>query len=124
MIQRLITRTLAVGLVGSLMLFSLACSSSDPVPDEEVAEAPEPAEDRPVVLYQYQFQPSSISVAPGTTVVFQNQDPESHNVNIPALDVDQNIEPNDEWSYTFDTEGDFAVGNRFSEGMKLDLTVE
>lgn len=124
MIQRLIIRTLALSLVASLMAFSFACSSSDDVPDEEVAEQPSEPEDRPVVLYQYQFQPGSMTIATGTSITFQNQDPESHNVNIPALNVDENIEPNQEWTYTFDTEGEFAVGNRFSEGMQLDLTVE
>lgn len=124
MFQRIIARTLVLAMLSSLMLFGLACGGSDPAPDESVAETPEPPRDRSVVLYQYRFQPASLTVPVGTKVTFRNQDPEAHNINIPALDVDQSVQPNQEWSYTFDTEGEFAVGNRFSDGMKFDLTVE
>lgn len=114
-----------VALISSLILFSLACGGSDPVPDESVAEAPEAEQQsQRVVMYQYRFNPTSLEVSSGTEVIFQNRDPEPHNINIPALDVDQNIEPNQEWSYTFDTAGEFAVGNRFSDGMRLDVTVD
>ena len=124
MLERLTAKLLIVGLIGSLTLFSFACGGSDTVPDE-TPSADEPAqEESSVVMYQYRFNPNSLEVRPGTTIVFENRDPESHNISIPALDVDQNIEPNQDWTYTFDTEGEFAVGNRFSDGMKLDLVVE
>ena len=123
MLQRLVFIVTTVALAGSLAAFSVACGGSDPVPDEEVAEQPA-QQDQSVVLYQYRFQPASLEVSSGTTVTFQNRDPESHNISIPALNVDENLEPNEEWSYTFDTQGEFAVGNRFSDGMKLDLVVD
>ena len=125
MFHRFISRTLVAGLIGSLMLFTLACSSSDDtVPDEEVVEDTLEPEDQSVVLYQYRFNPNSLEVVAGAQVTFENRDPEAHNINIPALDIDESIDPNEEWTYTFDTQGEFAVGNRFSEGMQLDLTVE
>ena len=123
MMKRLITRVLAIGLVGSLMVFSIACSSSETVPDEQVTEDDLEAQEQSVVLYNYRFNPNSIEVSAGTTLTFENQDPEAHNISIPALNIDQNIDPNDEWSMTLDTVGEFAVGNRFDDGMQLDLHV-
>ena len=114
----------ALILIASLALFALACGgSSSTVPDQPVTEA-QPQQSRTIVLYQYRFNPNTISVPAGTTIIFQNRDPESHNLNIPALNIDQNIEPNQEWSYTFSTRGEFAVGNRFSDGMRLDIVVQ
>lgn len=123
MVHRTIFRLLAAGLIAAFTAFAVACGGSDPAPDEPVqAEAPQ--QEKTVVLYQYRFNPNTIQVSPGTRVVFENRDPEVHNISIPALNVDQNIEPNQEWVYTFDTQGEFAIGNRMSDGMKLDLTVE
>ncbi len=124
MVARLASRFVILALLGLMASFAVACSSSETVPDDPVAEAEMEQEERSVVLYQYRFNPNSLTVRPGTTVTFENRDPEAHNINIPALDIDQNVDPNDEWSHTFDVEGDFAVGNRFSDGMKLDLYVE
>lgn len=123
MMKRLITRVLAIGMIASLMAFSVACSSSETVPDEEVTEGDLEEQEQLVVLYNYRFNPNSVEATVGSTLTFENQDPESHNINIPALDIDENIEPNQEWSVTLDTVGEFAVGNRFSDGMQLDLYV-
>ncbi len=121
MSYRSIARIAALSLLFSLMAMNLACRSSEPAPDETVTQAPQ--ETRTVVLYQYQFNPNSLTVSAGTTVTFQNRDTERHNINIPALNVDQNIDANGEWSYTFATSGEFAVTNRFQDGMRLNLTV-
>ncbi len=123
MFKHLVSRITALGLATSFVLFALACGGSDPVPDEQATET-QAQESRTVVMYQYRFNPTSVTVAAGTTITFQNRDPEAHNLNIPALNVDHNVDPNQEWSYTFDTRGEFAVGNRFSDGMKLDVTVQ
>lgn len=117
-------RLSAFALIASLALFALACGGSgSAVPDQPATES-QPQQARTVVLYQYRFNPASLSVPAGTTITFQNRDPESHNLNIPALNIDQNIEPNQEWSHTFSTRGEFAVSNRFSDGMRLDITVQ
>lgn len=126
MFQHYFSRTIALGLVGTLMLFTVACSSSsdEEVPDEQVVEETLEQEDQSIVLYQYRFNPNAMEISSGTTVIFENRDPEAHNINIPALDIDENLEPNAEWEYTFDTQGEFAVGNRFSDGMQLNLVVQ
>ena len=121
---RTISRIVAVGLIALSVGFATACGGgSDSVPDEP-ATSDAPQEEKTVVLYQYRFNPSSLEIPSGTKVIFENRDPEVHNVNIPALNIDQNIQPNETWEYTFDTQGEFAVSNRMSEGMRLDLVVQ
>lgn len=123
MVQRSTHKIATLAILGLLLLFASACSKKTDVPDETVAETPV-QETKTVVLYQYRFNPTSLNVSAGTNVVFQNRDPEPHNINIPALNVDQNIQPNHEWTYTFDTRGEFAVGSRFTDTMKLSVTVQ
>lgn len=119
------TRFTALAIALSFALFAFACGGSgSSVPDEQPTQQAQPQETRTVVMYQYRFNPNSLTIPAGTTVVFQNRDPEAHNVNIPALNVDQNVGPNAEWSHTFSTRGEFAVGNRFSDGMRLDINVQ
>ncbi len=123
MMKRLITRVLAISCISSLLVLSVACSSSEPVPDEQITEDDLQAEEQRVVIYNFRFNPNSVDLPLGSTVIFENQDPEAHNINIPALNVDQNLQPGQTWELTLDTVGDFAVGNRFSDGMMLDLYV-
>lgn len=67
-----------------------------------------------VIIYSYKFNPNTLTVPAGTTVVFQNKDPERHNVNIASLNIDQMINPNGKWSYTFASTGTFKVTNRLA----------
>lgn len=101
----------------------IGCGTTDTVPDQPVTPQGS-EEDRTIVLYQYRFNPNSLHVEEGTTVVFENRDPETHNVTIAALNINEDIAPNETFSHTFETRGEFAVGNRNSDGMRLDLTVE
>ena len=121
-LQRLFVSLVVVVAAGGLCTIA-ACGSPDTVPDEPLTD--QAAEDeRTIVLYQYRFNPNQLQIEQGTTVVFENRDPETHNINIPALNIDRDIEPEERWTYTFDTEGEFAVSNRESERMRMDLDVE
>ena len=114
------------------VLFGIgACSknkSSDSQPttsDQAQEEKTEKAQGKTVVLYEYRFNPNTLTVSKGTKVTFKNKDQEVHNVKIAALDVDQNIEPGKSWSYKFKTTGEFAVENRMAEKqMKMTIVVE
>lgn len=101
-------------------------SDSQPTGDREAKkEQQEKKQGKTVTLYQYRFNPNSLTVSKGTKVTFKNKDQEVHNVKIAALDVDQNIKPNKEWSYTFQSTGEFAVENRMVEKpMKMTIVVE
>ena len=124
--SKIMTRTSALVVMVLLALTAVACGGGNqPVPDQPAAkEAPAP-KDRSVVLYQYKFNPNTLTIPAGTKVTFKNKDPERHNINIAALNVDENLDPNQTFTYTFDTRGEFAVSNRFANNpMKLTIIVE
>ncbi len=78
-----------------------------------------------VSLFSYRFNPNSLSVRAGTTVVFENRDPEQHNVRILALGIDEFIDPQQSWSYVFTTQGEFLIENSLSTNdMKATIIVE
>lgn len=112
---------LALSLVASL--FVVACGGSD-TPADSTPTQTAPQEQR-VTMQGYQFNPNTVSIAAGTTVVFENKDPERHNVTISALGIDQMVDPGQSWSYTFTTTGEFAVQNRLAtNGMAATITVQ
>ena len=128
MTLRLLTVFAALGLVFGLTSCSKKQTKSDEEPTaEKSAEKKEDAQKKKksVILYQYRFQPNTLTVKKGTTVEFMNKDQEKHNVKIAALDVDKNLEPGKKFSHTFKTTGEFAVENRLSEkSMKMTIVVE
>lgn len=121
-----ITRVMLISLV-FVALGTTACKKKQQVPDQPAqtgTTAPAP-QTKEVMLYQYRFNPNTLSVPVGTTVKFQNKDPEQHNVRIAALNIDQMIASGESWSYTFDTKGEFAVDNRLATNpMSMTISVE
>lgn len=103
--------------------FVAACGGKDTPADTTPTDtAPQEVE---IVLFQFKFQPNTVTIPQGTTVVFKNRDQERHNVRIAALNVDENVEPNGTFSYTFSTTGEFAVDNRFSnQPMQATIVVQ
>ena len=110
--SKIMRTVLMLAVVASFSLIA-ACGGSDPVPAGGGTAAPA-AQTKKVVLWQYRFNPASLTVSAGDTVQFENKDPEPHNVSIAALNVDQNIEPGATWSYTFNAAGEYSVGNRLA----------
>lgn len=106
-------------IIGIALSSTMGCGKKeDKAPVEQVATAT-------IKLASYKFNPTTITITAGTIVTFMNDDPEVHNVRIPALGIDQNIEPGASWDYTFDTAGEFAVDNRMTENpMKATIVVE
>ena len=122
-----ITRMLGLGAILFLVSFAVACGGGDEatVADEPITETAVTPEAKRMVLFQYRFNPNTLTIPAGTTVTFANKDPERHNVRIAALNVDEMIEPNSEWSYTFNTTGEFAVDNRLATNpMNATIVVE
>ncbi len=127
--MRIITKKLLVfGLLAAVFsMGAIACGGGEEEKkeDETVAEEPAEAEMREVELYQYRFNPNQLTISQGTEVVFVNKDPDRHNVNIPALNIDENLPAGESFSHTFETTGEFAVSNRFaSSPMKMEIVVE
>lgn len=96
----------------------MACSSGDDAvaDDQNVAEQTGAAEvqTKTVTLYNYKFNPASLTVPVGTVIKFSNKDPDQHNVSIAALNVDQTLAAGESFELAFDTAGEFAVSNRFA----------
>ncbi len=85
------------------------------------AEAPKTVS---VVLYDYKFNPNSRAVPVGTTVVFQNKDPEQHNVSIVSLNIDEMLKTNEAVEVTFNQPGTYKVTNRTSRNpMQMTIVV-
>ncbi len=124
MSKTLVGRIVTLCVIGSFALTAVACGGKDQVPDSNVQQGSNAPKDRSVVMYQFKFNPNTLTVPAGTTVTFSNKDPEAHNINIPALNVDHSVEPNQSWSHTFTTTGEFAVGNRFTQSMSMTLIVQ
>lgn len=116
-------KNIALGLILVATTFAVACGGSDPAPDADTTQAAPESKD--VNLFGYKFNPNSLTVPAGTTVVFNNKDPENHNVTISALGIDEVIEPGQSFSFTFTTTGEFAVSNRLvSNPMSATITVQ
>jgi plastocyanin len=124
--MKALTRTMMLALVCSALAFTTACKKKQQeVPDQPVTESAPAPQKKEVALYQYRFNPNTLTVPVGTTVVFKNKDPERHNVRIAALNIDQMIDAGQSWNYKFDTKGEFAVDNRLATNpMSMTIVVE
>ncbi|KUG20199.1 copper binding protein, plastocyanin/azurin family [hydrocarbon metagenome] len=71
------------------------------------------------------YQPASITVAPGTTVVWTNQDPEDHTVTSTDGTFDSGtIAPGGEFEYTFTEEGTYEYYCTLHPSMTGTVVVE
>lgn len=124
--RSMMTRSLLMLLTFALLAPLTACGGSGPAPDNYPTERPvnNAPRAKSLVIYNYQFNPNTLTIAVGTTVVFQNKDPEQHNVTIQQLGVDQNLKPNTEFSYTFNQPGTYTVNNRLANSpMRATIVV-
>ena len=119
------SKLMMLALVFCALGLSTGCKKKQEVPDQPVTEEAPAPQQKEVALYQYRFNPNTLTVPAGTTVVFKNKDPERHNVRIAALNIDQMVEAGESWSYTFETTGEFAVDNRLATNpMSMTIVVE
>ncbi len=110
-------------ILGLSLSMTVGCGGGDKAADAAPTE--QAAATATIKLSGYKFNPNTISITAGTIVTFMNEDPEVHNVRIPALNIDENIEPGASWTYTFATAGEFAVDNRMTESpMQATITVQ
>jgi plastocyanin len=113
--RSMMTRSLLMLVILALVAPLTACGGSDPVPDNYPTDnTPAAPRAKSLVIYNYAFNPNTLTIPVGTTVIFQNKDPEQHNITIQALGVDQTLKPNTEFSYTFNAAGTYTVNNRIS----------
>ena len=126
--KKLFSKMLIAAVLAVFALGATACGGSK----KQTKSTPAPAasktpqqQTKKVVLYQYRFNPNTLSISKGTKVVFTNKDPDTHNVNIPALNVDHTLKAGAKFSHTFSTTGEFAVSDRMSTNpMKMTIVVK
>jgi plastocyanin len=75
-----------------------------------LAATPALAQDAPTVSMQsYSFQPTELHVAPGATVVWNNDDSMGHTVTADDGSFDSgNVDPGGTWTTTFDAPGTYS----------------
>ena len=126
--RRKVVRMMAICAALGLVVGLGACKKKQTKKDKKPTESQKKKKKKKkktVILYQYRFQPNTLTIKKGTTVEFFNKDQEKHNVKIAALDIDKNLEPGKRFKHTFETKGEFAVENRLSEkSMKMTIVVE
>ena len=107
----------------------LSCASAPSTPGDGAKEGQakreldttKVASAKVIHLYAHMFHPSSLTIAPGSTIEFINDDPEQHNVTITELGVDQTLATNASFSQTFEKPGTYTISNRFSNGTMTAL---
>ena len=78
-----------------------------------------------VTIADMRFQPEVLTVAPGDTIVWVNQDLVPHTATSKAGGFDsKEIQADKSWKYTIQTTGEFAYICTFHPTMKATLRVE
>lgn len=83
------------------------------------------AETKTVTIRNMEFQPSTLTVNVGDTIVWRNADMFAHNVVAKGSPLTSEvIEPNSSWRYTASKKGDFAYICTLHPSMKGRLIVK
>ncbi|HKU67211.1 MAG TPA: cupredoxin family copper-binding protein [Candidatus Baltobacteraceae bacterium] len=87
------------------------------------AQTARPAQPQTVVhMSDYAFKPQMLTVQPGDTVVFQNDDDVTHNVTADAF-KSGDIAGGKSWKYTFTKSGVYPYVCTYHPGMQGTITV-
>lgn len=81
-----------------------------------------PAHTATVHITGFSFKPGALTVHPGDTVVFQNDDDVTHNVSGDEF-KSPDIDAGKSWSYTFSKAGTYAYVCTYHPGMNGTITV-
>ncbi len=78
-----------------------------------------------VIIKNFSFQPSTLTVSAGTTVAWENQDSTSHTVSSDAKGLFDSgaLAPGDEFSFTFNTPGSYGYHCNIHPSMKGTIVV-
>ncbi len=111
------TIKLGMGVVTALAVAVLAAGA--------LASQGAPAADPKVQIDQYAFLPQRITVKPGTTVTWTNDDDDSHTVTSSAkLFKSRPLDTGDKFSFTFTTPGAYAYFCSLHPHMTGTIVVE
>jgi plastocyanin len=80
------------------------------------------AQTQQVSILNYAFDPATLNIAPGTTVVWTNNDSVPHNVTSDSFSS-ATLSQGDTYAYTFNTAGSYIYQSTFDPSMKGYVTV-
>jgi len=108
-------------LASLFLIFLAACGGGvTPAPYGESTPRSEGAE---VIIKGFAFHPATITIAPGTTVTWINQDSDAHTIAIAGTESPR-LSKADSWSYTFETAGTFDYVCGIHPYMKGQIVVQ
>jgi plastocyanin len=79
-----------------------------------------------IAIQNYAFAPATVTITPGTTVVWTNEDSVPHNVHVtsgPATATSPMLQKGDSYTYTFTKSGAYSYVCDYHPDMKASLTV-
>jgi len=100
-ITRTATRTVTASLLALASATAIAADDHD-----DAAPVPEDAVQVEIVDFM-RFDPKTVEVEPGTTVVWTNYDGSNHKVKIPGVPPSPRMHMESTWSYTFEEPGTY-----------------
>lgn len=112
-------RLIAAGLVVAVGLFAYLLFRT-PEQAPPALAAPRTAT---VIINEDDFSPATLTIHPGTTVIWQNEDQNTHYVesdpypsatDLPGLNSNVGISHNDTYQYTFNQKGSFGYHDRLN----------
>lgn len=110
-----------IALLAFLPLIFVAACGRGPTPPP-VGEPSGPSEGAEVIIEGFAFHPATITIAPGTTVTWINQDSADHTVAIGGTESPR-LNESDSWSHTFDAAGTFDYICGIHSSMKGQIVV-
>jgi len=112
--------TFALAAVAAISIGRLAASA-----DSSTATAATPAASPALVMIKdFAFSPSTLSVPVGGSVTFKNLDTASHTASDAAGSFDSgNLDTNQQWTYTFTKAGTYKIICKYHPSMKGTIVV-
>jgi plastocyanin len=117
--------SIVVVLFCALVALPAASATPTAAPAASATPAAAPAATVVVHIHDFQFDPETVTVAPGTTVEWDNDDGARHTVTAADKSFDSgDLKPGTKWSYTFAAAGTFAYGCTQHPEMTGSVTVK
>lgn len=92
---------------------NMATSKTTVINDKEVS----------IAIKGFMFSPDNITIKPGTSVTWINNDDATHNIVVDKV-TSPDLSKDAKWSYTFTKTGKFPYYCAFHSGMKATITVK
>ena len=105
--------------------FIVSCSDDNGINEDPIGETNDNGQvSNQVTMSASAFQPVTLTITPGTTVLWINTSSMAHTVTSSTNLFDEHLDPDEEFSYTFNTAGSFEYVCTLHPGMNGTIVVE